>query len=656
MTDSVEQQGLQTNSGELTALRRQAEQYTAQLQIINSIQQGLAAELDFRAIVDLVGDKLTEIFPGENVAIGLYDKATGIEKVPYLFENGKRIENVEFPLGDTGLASHVAKTLKPLVINNNFDERAKEFGTVKVSDAPSPKCWLGVPIILNGEFYGGFALQNWERENAYTDSHVRLLETLAGSLGIALGNARLFSEVQERNAEITEALERETATGEILKVIASSPSDIQPVLDVIAEYSARLSGSDDAVIVLAEENFLRVSAHYGNIPITPVGEGIPLNKETVIGRAVLEHETFQTIHGQNEASSDYPAGDANAKKFGHRMTFSTPLMRQGKAIGGITIRHVEPKLLSDKQVELVKTFAAQAVIAVENVRLFNETKHLLKETEQRAAELAVINSIQQGLAAKLDIQSIIDLVGDKLGEIFEDMDVVQVNLYDRGANKILIPYCMEKGERHQHEPKEPWGIRKYVIDTGEPLVINVKAEETSQSFSNPIISGESPKSLIFVPLKVDERVRGIISLQNMQRENAFPESTVRLLTTLANSMSMALENARLFDEVQKRNQEISEALEQQTATSEVLRALSGFQPDLRALLEIIAVNAAKVCGADDAHIYRIEGDVLKEWTHHGPIPGLEKGEPFPLNRGSLTGRAIVDREIIPGLSLETTAG
>ncbi|HLE13518.1 MAG TPA: GAF domain-containing protein [Anaerolineales bacterium] len=985
---------------ETQRLLKETEQRAAELAIINSIQTALAVKLDFQGIVDTVGSKLTEIFSEENAGIGFLDKPSNLYKVPYAFENGKRIEYFEFPLGDRGLVSHIFRIRQPLVINKNYDQRAEELGAIDISGEPDPKSWLGVPIMINDEVIGAFTLQNWERENAYSDADVRLLQTLAGSIGVALENARLFEAIQTRNREIGEALERERATGQILGVIASSRTEIQPVLDAIAENAARLSGSDDAIITYVEGEFLRLMSHYGSIPILEVGECLPLDRETVVGRAVLERRALQTIHEPGLADSEYPAGDATANRFGYQMTFAAPLLRHGAAIGAITIRHVEPKLLTERQIGLVRTFADQAVIAIENVRLFEETQRLLKDTQQRNAELAIINSVQEGLASKLDYEAIIDLVGEQIGKIFE-ADVVQINLYNRAENRISIPYCVERGERHQHDSREPWGFRKYVIENRQSLIINEDLEEAGKKFENPTIAGESPRSIAFIPLIAGDQVLGIVSLQNMERENAFPESTVRLLETLANSMSIALDNARLFEEtqqraaelsesnkvqaalyqiaetataaedmaafyrrihdivremmsaenfiiqlyddakqrvsypyvvdtsgelkplppvpiakirkglamyslqsnqtlhvsrsqvdemvargeiesigpsaedwvsvplqtggktigviavqqyepggvytekdvrllefvaqhiatalerarsiqetqrllaeteqraaelaiinsvqtalavkldfqgiidsvgnklaeifseenvgigfldkatnifkvpyliengrrienfefplgerglvshmlktrqplvintdfdqragelgvidvsgepdpkswlgvpiiihdeviggfslqnwerehayadsevrllqtlagslgvalenarlfaeVQKRNQEISEALEQQTATSEVLRVLSSFQPDLRSLLEIIAVNAAKVCGADDAHIYRIEGEALKEWTHRGPIPGLEAGESLPLNRSSVIGRAIVDR-------------
>ena len=170
----------------------------AELAIINSVQTALASKLDFQSIVDSVGDKLTEIFHAANVGIGFLDQASGMLKVPYVFENGKRIENFELDMNKGGLIAHMFKTREPLVINNEFSRRAEEIGTVHFpgEDPADPKSWLSVPIFHGDEVMGGISLRNWQRENAFSDSDIRLLQTLAGGLGVALENARLFDETQ----------------------------------------------------------------------------------------------------------------------------------------------------------------------------------------------------------------------------------------------------------------------------------------------------------------------------------------------------------------------------------------------------------------------------------------------------------------------------
>ena len=620
-------------------------QRTEELAIINSVQTALASKLDFQGIVDAVGDKLTEIFSGENVAIGFLDKASGMLKLPYVFENGKRIGNVEFPLGDKGLASHVARTLQPLVINANFDQRAEELGAVSVSDEPNPKSWLGVPIILDGEYIGGFALQNWERENAYTDSHVRLLQTLAGSLGVALANARLFAEVQKKNAEITESLERETASNDILRVIAESPTNIQPVLDVIARNAAQLSGSEDAIIAIKDGDILRVSAHYGDIPMIPVGEGIRFNRDSVAGRAMIEGWSLQAIHNRRGVKSEYPEGDEVAKKYGYRMTCAVPLMREGKAIGAITIRRTEPELLTDKQIALIQSFANQAAIAVENVRLF-------EAEQQRVAELAVINSVQAGLASKLDFEGIVDLVGEKLREIF-DAQVTFIGLVDHDTKMVSLPYYVEDG-KHFHEEPFPLGegLTSFVIHERKRLIINENfIEIAAQLGAKPSGSGKICKSWAGIPIIAGERVIGIISLQNYEREKAFPDSDVNLVGTIASSLGVALENARLFDEVQRKNAEITEALEQQTATSEILKVIASSPADIQPVLDAISENALKLCGANFGAVYSYDGKMLDMTSLRNftvlATEEIRREYPRPLARdGGYSARSILEKRVI----------
>ena len=191
-------------------------------------------------------------------------------------------------------------------------------------------------------------------------------------------------------------------------------------------------------------------------------------------------------------------------------------------------------------------------VALENARLFDETQRLLKETEDRAAELAIINSVQQGLASKLEMQAIYDLIGDKIRDLF-GAQVVIISTFDRQVNLNHLKYAIERGTRISVPPLP---IRErllsYLNETHQSLVINQDAIPTARKYGIEIVPDtDDPKSMVFVPLIVGSDVKGFISLQNLDRENAFSESDVRLLQTLANSMSVALENARLFDETQR---------------------------------------------------------------------------------------------------------
>jgi PAS domain S-box-containing protein len=549
-------------------LLKETEQRNAELAIINSVQTALASKLDFQGIIETVGTKLTEIFAEENIGIGFLDKTTQMFKVPYLFENGRRIDYFEFPIGDKGLVSHMLKTRQPLVINTNFDQRADEIGVIDVSGEPNPKSWLGVPIILNDEVIGGFSMQNWERENAFAESKVRLLQTLAGSLGVALESARLFAEVQTRNQEIGEALEQQTATSEVLRALSGFQPDLRTLLEIIAVNVAKVCGADDAHIYRIEGEALKEWTHRGPIPGLEAGESLPLNRDSVIGRAIVEREIIHIHDAAAELDeTEYPVSTLLQRRWGYRTVLATPLLRDGEPIGGIAIRRKEMRPFTEKQVELVRSFADQAVIAIENVRLFEETQRLLKDTQQRAAELAIINSVQSALAVKLDFQGIVEIVGRKLTEIFSEENV-GIGFLDKAAQTLKVPYAVENGKRlaYFEVPHGDRGLVNFALKTRQPLVINTQYSQRHVELGGFNPGGTpDPKSWLGVPIIIDNEAVGAFTLQNWERENAYSEADVSLLQTLAGSLGVALENARLFEEIQQRTAELSESNKVQTA-------------------------------------------------------------------------------------------
>ncbi len=586
---------------ERARLQTETRQRVAELTIINSAGQALARQLDFQAIIDLVGDKIREIFEADTTYISVYDRQTNLIHAPYYVERGHRHARPPLPFGK-GLVSRVIESRKPLRFGTQQEQT--EAGGITVTlpgeEQEFNESYLAVPMLTGDRVTGVISVQSY-RKYAYDDSHLRLLTTLASSMSVALENARLFDELQAHHREISGALERQTATSEILRVIASSPADIQPVLDVIAESSARLSGSDDAVITQVEGDFLRLVAHYGPIPILRVGERIPLNRETVVGRAILERQPVQTIHQTNGSGSEFPAGDENARRFGYRMTFSTPLLREGSAIGAITIRHVEAKLLTDEQIELLKTFADQAVIAIENVRLFNETNRLLKETEQRAAELAIINSVQQGLASNLDMQAIYDLIGDKVRDIF-DAQSISIFTLDHADKMVRFHYVFEKGRRYYPDLRPFDGIVETLLRTREPILINDRSSQDWVEMEIATIPGTQPfKSFLLVPFIIDAELKGGVTIENVDREHAFGDSDIRLLTTLANSMSIALENARLFDETIRLLTETEQRAAELATVNTVSQAIAS-ELDLVTLIELIGERMRQTFNADIVYV------------------------------------------------------
>jgi GAF domain-containing protein/DNA-binding response OmpR family regulator len=528
---------------ETQRLLKETEERAAELTTVNTIGSALAGELNLETLIELVGEQIRNTFRADIAYVALLDEKSNRINFPYQY--GELLDPMQY---GEGLTSKIIQSGKPLLINQDIEKRRAELGATPVGI--QARSYLGVPIFLGGKAMGVVSVQNTQQENVFTGNDQRLLSTIAANVGVALQNARLFS-------EITEALEQQTATSEILQVIASSPTQVQPVLDVIARNAAQLSGWDDVLIDIEDKGVLRVAAHYGNIPMFAIGEGIPLNRDSVAGRAILEGRTLQAIHDHTEGTgSEYPEGDKWARKYGYRMTGSVPLLREGKAIGAITIRSTEPKLLSKKQLALIETFADQAVIAIENVRLFNETQHLLNETEQRAAELQIINSVQEGLASKLDVQAIYDLVGDKIRDIFHAQGTA-IYLFDRETEMQKTPYCFLR-KRFPIDADSFSDVAKLMIDTLQPRIYRSVAEYRALG-GTVLENREEYKSGMYVPLMVGKEIKGMIGIANLDKENAYDDSDLRLLQTLANSMSVALENARLFDETQRLFNEAQEA-------------------------------------------------------------------------------------------------
>jgi GAF domain-containing protein/CheY-like chemotaxis protein len=513
-------------------------QRNAELALINDVQRGLAENLDMQAMYDLVGDRIQEIFDAQVVDIGVLNEAARLIHFPYAIEKGVRFPDE--PLEVIGFRKHVLETREPAVFGFPTPDLLAEYGQPGAIQGEPAKSSVFVPLVVGGRATGVISLQNVDREHAFSDADVRLLTTLAGSLSVALENARLFEETRQRNAELAliNDVQRSLAENLEMQSMYDLVGDrVQQIFDAQVVSIAVLDASED---IVRFPYTIEKGERFTLDPATPVGfrKHVLETREALLFDAITPE--LLTEYAQPEVIAGEPP----------KSSVWVPLVVSNRATGVISLQNVEREgAFTDADLRLLTTLAGSLSVALENARLFEETR-------QRNAELALINDVQRGLAENLEMQTMYDLVGERIQQIF-DAQAVDIALVDREAGMMRSAFIVERGERLPDEPFEIMGVSKHVLETGEPVVINDHMVERIEELGGAVVQGEMAKSGIYVPLIVGGEAIGRIGLANVDREHAFSEGDVRLLTTLASSLSVALENARLFEETRQRNAELA---------------------------------------------------------------------------------------------------
>ena len=474
---------------------------------------------------------------------------------------------------------------------------------------------------------------------------VRDLEKrLAETLGQLQSRDRELAEAREQltaaQAQLSESHEQQTATSEILRVISRSPTDVQPVLDAVAESAARLCEAFDISIYRLEGDRLLLVAHHGPMPVLGrVGEfTLPLVRGTVAGRTILEARTVHIADVQTE-SEEFPESSENARRTGLRTQLSVPLMREGVAIGLITPRRTEVQLFTERQIDLLKTFADQAVIAIENVRLFNETKEALERQTATSEILRVISS------SPTDVQPVLDAVAESATRLCGATDAL---IYRLEAGMILrvahfgpVPSVSDARPLTRETVTGRSIIERraiHVHDLLDELAHGEYAE--TRSLQGGI------RTVLCVPLTREASVLGAITIRRVQVD-PFTEPQIALLKTFADQAVIAIENVRLFNELQASNRELTTALDKQTATSDILRVISQSQTDVQPVFDAIVASAVRLLRGYTSTLARIAGDQIElaalTSTEPAADAALRARYPQPLDSDEGYGLAIRDR-------------
>jgi GAF domain-containing protein/anti-sigma regulatory factor (Ser/Thr protein kinase) len=520
---------------------------------------------------------------------------------------------------------------------------------------------MAVPFLREGHPIGGIAVGR-AHAGAFPERQIRLLKTFADQALIAIENTRLFEEVQQKNraltesnSQLTEALEQQTATSEILRVISSSPTDNQPVLDAVAENAARLCEASDAQIYLIKGGSLILCASHGSIR---PGRTQPVERGWVTGRAVVDRRTVHVHDLLAEADSEYPIAKASQRVIGHRTTLATPLLREGVPLGAILIRRMEVRPFSERQIRLLETFADQAAIAIENARLFEEVQaknrdlteansQLSDALEQQTATSKILRVIS---GSPTDVQPVFETVVENAARLCE-ADRAHVYRFD-GEFLRLIAFHNISSELREFLERNPIapGLKsvsgRAALQRQTVQVPNLQADPEITYGGRDV---EPIGTALSVPILKGDSLLGVIFIYRLE-VRPFTSKQIALVETFADQAAIAISNVGLFEEVQARNTELRVALEQQTATSEILGVISRSPTDVQPIFDAIAESSVRLCGARYGNVVRLVGDVRHRVAHYGMSPQwVDMARQIfsrQLTRGLIGDAAMLDRTVI----------
>src|SRR5262249_54046422 len=461
------------------------------------------------------------------------------------------------------------------------------------------RSWVAVPMLRHDGAIGTISVTR-RAPGGFTDDEIALLQTFADQAVIAIENVRLFTELEGRNHDLSEALNRQTATSEILRVISQSPTELQPVLDALVKSAVRFCAANDAVIHRLVGEELPFVAHHG--PIRVLAAHVARLNGTTVGRCVLERRVVHVADLQAE-TQEFPDGSAIARELDYRTILSVPLLREGVPLGAIALRRSAVEPFSEKHIELLKIFADQAVIAIENVRLFTELQEknraltdahaqvteALDQQTATAEILRVISSSPTDVQPVFEaiVQSAVGLCKGFFGAVFRYEDVVS-----------LVATCNVPQERLKALRRIYPGPPAADTAPGRALltraVVHIHDQASNEEFSGTVARASGYRTNIAVPMLRNGQPIGAIAVARSEVQ-PFSETEIQLLKTFADQAVIAIENARLFNELQARTTELIRSVDELTALGDVGRALSSTL-DLEAVLQTIVTRATQLTG------------------------------------------------------------